>query len=86
MKILNNLLEYKSNKRAFVTIGTFDGVHVGHQKVIKNLVKNASLNNATSVLFTLFPHPRMVLKKKPEIKLINTIEERIKLLEKTGLG
>lgn len=85
LKILNNLLEYKSNKRAFVTIGTFDGVHVGHQKVIKNLVKNASLNNATSVLFTLFPHPRMVLKKKPEIKLINTIEERIKLLEKTGL-
>jgi len=85
LKILNNLSKYKSNKKTFVTIGTFDGVHVGHQKVIKNLVKNADSNNATSVLLTLFPHPRMVLKKKPEIKLINTIDERIQLLEKNGL-
>ena len=85
MKIFNDLSTYKSNKNTFVTLGTFDGVHVGHQKVIKNLVKSAVLNNAASVLLTFFPHPRMVLKKNQTIKLINTIDERIKLLEKTGL-
>lgn len=85
MKIFNDLSTYKSNKNTFVTIGTFDGVHVGHQKVIKNLVKSASSNKATSVLLTFFPHPRMVLQKNADIKLINTINERIKLLEKTEL-
>ena len=85
MKIFNNLATYKSNINTFVTLGTFDGVHVGHQKVIKNLVKSAALNNTNSVLLTFFPHPRMVLQKNTNIKLINTIEERIKLFKKTGL-
>ncbi len=85
MKIINDLYNYKSNKTSFVTIGTFDGVHTGHQKVIENLVKRAAKNNATSVLLTFFPHPRMVLHKTTDIKLINTIDERIELLEKTGL-
>jgi len=68
-----------------VTIGTFDGVHIGHQKVLSNLVMNAEKSNASSVLLTFFPHPRMVLQKDSSIKLINTIEERIELLKKTGL-
>lgn len=85
LKIFHDLSTYKSNKKTFVTIGTFDGVHVGHQKVIKDLVKSAASKNATSVLLTFFPHPRMVLQKNADIKLINTIDERIKLLEKTGL-
>ncbi len=85
MKIFNDLSTYISNKNSFVTIGTFDGVHVGHQKVIKNLVESAASKNATSVLLTFFPHPRMVLQKNETIKLINTIDERIKLLEKIGL-
>ncbi len=85
MKIFNDLSTYKSNKNTFVTIGTFDGVHVGHQKVIKNLVESAILNDAIPVLLTFFPHPRMVLKNNIDIKLINTIDERIKLLEKIGL-
>ncbi len=85
MKIITNLSNYKSTKKTFVTLGTFDGVHIGHQKVIKNLVESSKLNNATSVLVTFFPHPRMVLQKNADIKLINTIEERIQLLEKTGL-
>jgi len=68
-----------------VTIGTFDGVHIGHQKVLSNLVLSAEKNNASSVLLTFFPHPRMVLQKNTDIKLINTLEERIELLKKTGL-
>lgn len=85
MKIINDLSNFKSNKTSFVTIGTFDGVHIGHQKVIKNLVERAAKNKADSILLTFFPHPRMVLHKATDIKLINTIDERIELLKKTGL-
>lgn len=85
MKIYTDLSNHTSINKTFVTIGTFDGVHVGHQKVLSNLVQSAKKNNASSVLLTFFPHPRMVLQKNTGIKLINTIDERIKLLEKTGL-
>ncbi|WP_298364105.1 bifunctional riboflavin kinase/FAD synthetase [uncultured Lutibacter sp.] len=85
MEIYTNLSNYKSTNKTFVTIGTFDGVHIGHQKVIKKLIKSARKKNATSVLLTFFPHPRMVLQKDLDIKLINTIEERTKLLENLGL-
>ncbi len=85
MKIYNCLSNFKSTNRTFVTIGTFDGVHIGHQKVIKRLVSDAKKNNATSVLLTFFPHPRMVLQKDIGIKLINTIEEKTNLLESLGL-
>ena len=68
-----------------MTIGTFDGVHIGHQKIIEQLVATAKKENSRSVLLTFFPHPRMVLQKDNSIKLINSIEERIAFLEKTGL-
>ncbi len=85
MKIYTDLADYTSKNKTFVTIGTFDGVHIGHQKVLSNLIGSAKKNNASSVLLTFFPHPRMVLQKDSHIKLINTIEERIELLKKTGL-
>lgn len=85
MKIYTDLSGYTSKNKTLVTIGTFDGVHIGHQKVLSNLISTAKKNNASSVLLTFFPHPRMVLQKDTDIKLINTIDERIKLLEKTGL-
>lgn len=85
MKIYTDLADYNSKNKTFVTIGTFDGVHVGHQKVLLNLINSAKKDNATAVLLTFFPHPRMVLQKDSPIKLINTIEERIELLKKTGL-
>lgn len=85
MKIYKDLSEYNSSQKSFVTIGSFDGVHIGHQKVIKKLIKSAKKKNATSILLTFFPHPRMILQKDVDIKLINTIDERIQLLEKLGL-
>ncbi len=85
MKILTDLTSFYESRPSFVTIGTFDGVHIGHQKVLKKLVKSAKKNNASPILLTFFPHPRMVLQKEVGIKLINTIEERIQLLEKTGI-
>ena len=68
-----------------VTIGTFDGVHAGHRKIIERLVNSASANNLDSVVLTFFPHPRMVLQKESGIELINTIEERKQLLKETGI-
>lgn len=68
-----------------VTIGTFDGVHIGHKAILKRLVETAKKENIDSVVLTFFPHPRMVLQENVDIKLINTIKERTELLEKTGL-
>lgn len=85
MEVVHNYKNFKSSKKTIVTIGTFDGVHVGHQKIIEQLVARAQTTNSYSVLLTFFPHPRMVLQKDNTISLINTIDERIELLEKTGL-
>lgn len=68
-----------------VTIGTFDGVHIGHQKILEQVVFAAKQQQLKSVLLTFFPHPRMVLQKEASIELINTIEEKANLLAKTGL-
>ncbi|RAV27597.1 riboflavin biosynthesis protein RibF [Sinomicrobium soli] len=68
-----------------VTIGTFDGVHVGHRKILERLIESARANNLKSTLLTFFPHPRMVLQQDADIKLINTLDEKIAILEKSGL-
>lgn len=70
-----------ANSAKIVTAGTFDGVHIGHQKILKRVVNLATANDYTPVVLTLFPHPRMVLKKNDKIKLLNTIDERIELLK-----
>lgn len=84
-------MKTKSNLNALgkeatvVTIGTFDGVHIGHQKIIKRLIKTGEQFGLKSVILTFFPHPRMVLQKDSDIKLINTIEERHQILNDLGL-
>ncbi|MFT5791707.1 MAG: riboflavin kinase/FMN adenylyltransferase [Saprospiraceae bacterium] len=85
MKVTHDYSQFLSTKKTIVTIGTFDGVHIGHQKIISQLLNASKNKNETSVLLTFFPHPRMVLQKDSNIKLINTIDEKINLLEKIGL-
>ena len=85
MKIHENACTYSSNVKSAVTIGTFDGVHIGHKKIIERLIQAASENDLESIILTFFPHPRMVLQKDANIKLINTMEERSQILQKTGL-
>ena len=85
MKITHSYLNFSTSKKTIVTIGTFDGVHIGHQKIINQLLKASKKKNEISVLLTFFPHPRMVLQKDSELKLINTIDEKSHLLEKLGL-
>lgn len=67
------------------TIGTFDGIHIGHQKILKRVVKLAKKQDFEPVVLTLFPHPRMVLHKDDSIKLLNTIDERVELLKSLGI-
>jgi riboflavin kinase/FMN adenylyltransferase len=85
VKVTHNYSQFSSTKKTIVTIGTFDGVHIGHQKIISQLLYASKKENETSVLLTFFPHPRMVLQKDSNIKLINTIDEKINLLENLGL-
>lgn len=68
-----------------ITIGNFDGVHMGHQKIFKFLIKKAAEINGTSVVITFDPHPVRVLYKNHPLKLITTTEDRIKLIEKCGI-
>ena len=73
-------------KNPVVTIGSFDGVHLGHQTIINNLKKSAKKIDGETVLITFFPHPRIVLfPEHSGLKLINTQEEKIKLLEQFGI-
>ncbi len=86
MKEHTSAMSYQSEKPCVVTIGTFDGVHVGHKAILDRLVSAAKKEGMDSVLLTFFPHPRMVLQKQSNIKLINTISEKKELLKKTGLN
>ena len=85
LEVIEDYKNFTDPKKSIVTIGTFDGVHIGHQKIIEELVLAAKKENCNSVLLTFFPHPRMVLQKDNSIKLINTIDERIEILKQTGL-
>src|ERR1700730_14422920 len=79
---LENLPPFRN---ATVAIGTFDGVHTGHQKIIEQLKQEANKINGESVLITFHPHPRKVLDPARPLKLITTLNEKIELLEKQGI-
>lgn len=86
MENYSSILDFKKNKyKTIITIGTFDGVHLGHKSILDKM-KNASLDNQyESLVLTFFPHPRMVLQQDSSIKLLNTIDEKAALLEKFGI-
>lgn len=86
MKIFEDLNSAISIKSPVVTIGTFDGVHVGHQKIIQRLNSEAEKTNGESVLFTFHPHPRLILNPgDTSLKLLQTQAEKTKKLEEIGL-
>jgi riboflavin kinase / FMN adenylyltransferase len=81
MKVHKDLAKLPLFRNAVITIGTFDGVHTGHQKIINQLKEEATKIGGETVIITFDPHPRKVIGKKPEeIKLINTLEEKIELI------
>jgi riboflavin kinase/FMN adenylyltransferase len=85
LKIFHSINDFSSTKKTILTLGTFDGVHIGHKKILKKLTQNTENQKYESLVLTFFPHPRMVLQEHSDIKLLNTIDEKIDLLEKIGI-
>ena len=86
LKIYNHFSEFIKLENAVVTIGTFDGVHFGHQKIIKRLCELAKATGGESVILTFFPHPRLIIDpENQQLKMINTIEEKAKILAALGV-
>ena len=85
MKIVKNIAEYSDAMGLTMSLGMFDGVHKGHQEIIKKLKKHSETHQLESALLTFWPHPRKVLQPEVEIKLLNTLEEKLQLLERFGI-
>lgn len=86
METIHNISHFNDiSFQTVVTIGTFDGVHLGHRKILERLTNNAKKTGLKSTVLTFFPHPRMVLQKDVDIKLLNTLEEKTQILETLGL-
>jgi riboflavin kinase/FMN adenylyltransferase len=86
MRVYNNIDEFTAVNNAVVTIGTFDGVHIGHRKIISGIKELAESSGGETVILTFFPHPRMILHPEDEsLKLITTIAEKAELMEQLGV-
>lgn len=85
MKQFKSIFEFSSVKKTIITLGTFDGVHLGHQAILKKLVSATENGTYESLVLTFYPHPRMVLNQEGAMHLLNTIEEKTILLEKFGV-
>ena len=85
LNIFHSINDFSSLKRTILTLGTFDGVHIGHKKILDKVINSTENSKYESIVLTFFPHPRMVLQENSEIKLLNTITEKVDLLEKMGI-
>lgn len=87
MKIYHTLEDFTQLRYGVVTSGTFDGVHLGHQKILQRLREVAEKNHGETVVITFWPHPRLILKPEvPFMKLLNTFEEKAELLRQQGIN
>lgn len=85
MNQITDISNFVSPQGTAITIGTFDGVHLGHQKIIKKVVETAKKNGLLSSVFTFFPHPRMVVQHDDSLKLIQTPNEKKQALQTLGV-
>lgn len=85
MKVFHSLTTFSSTKKTIVTLGTFDGVHNGHKKILEKLTQSTNNQKFESLVLTFFPHPRMVLQNNSDLKLLNSIDEKIELFEQLDI-
>ena len=85
MRIFHSINDFIASKKTIVTLGTFDGVHIGHNAILDKICNAAKQEGLESVILTFFPHPRLIVSDNYDIKLLNTIEEKSILLEKKGI-
>lgn len=90
MRIFHSINDFQiasggNAKKTILTLGTFDGVHFGHKKILEKVTQNTENEKYESLVLTFFPHPRMVLQVDSDIKMLNTIDEKIALLNQIGI-
>ena len=85
MREITDITTFTTQQPTVLTIGTFDGVHLGHQKIIERVVTTARQEGLLATIFTFFPHPRMVVQHDKSLKLILTLEEKKQLLQRLGV-
>lgn len=85
MQVFNSIKDFTKNKNTILTLGTFDGIHPGHLKIIDRLVDCSNEKGGRNVVITFYPHPRTVLGSGNDIKMLTSQEERKNLLEKHGV-
>lgn len=86
MTVHNDIQNLPAFTNAIITIGTFDGVHTGHQQIIELMKTEAAKANGETVIITFHPHPRKIIKAgDAPVLLLNTLEEKIELLGKSGI-
>jgi len=85
LKTFHSINSFHSSKKTIVTIGTFDGVHIGHNQILQKIVQDAKNCDCESLVLTFFPHPRMILQDNTEVKLLNTIAEKSMLIKNIGI-
>ena len=85
MRIYHDLSEVSLDKNTVITLGTFDGIHLGHRKIIDEVVKKAANFGGRSFLITFFPHPRKVVSSTNQVKLLSTPDEKAEIIEKLGI-
>ena len=80
-----NIQDYNDNIPSVITVGTFDGIHLGHRKLIEKVLDISKSENLRSIVLTFDPHPRVVLNNDNNISLLTTLEEKNSLLESVNL-
>ena len=85
MREITDITTFTTQQPTVLTIGTFDGVHLGHQKIVERVVTIARQEGLLATVFTFFPHPRMVVQHDKGLKLIHTLEEKKQLLQQLGV-
>jgi riboflavin kinase/FMN adenylyltransferase len=85
MRIIKDLSEIERDDKTVITLGTFDGLHIGHQQIVDTVIQKSRQTGSRNLLITFDPHPRKIVPGRNDVKLLSTLEEKILILEKLGL-
>ena len=85
MKIIKDLQEIKRDQNSVITLGTFDGLHLGHQQIVYTVVQKSRRSAGRSFLITFDPHPRKIIPGRNDVKILSTLDEKVIILEQLGM-